>query len=191
MRPVQLVENERVVAYPVVQSKLTDEYTRRALSFLERNQKRPFFLYLPHAMPHKPLAASEEFYTPETREDLYADVIRELDWSVGRILRRISELNLRIERAVHLRLRQRPLVWGQLGRAARHEVDILGRGHSRAPDGPVAGQDPRGYGLGGDMWRNRHIPDAVPPRPKFQAVKLVNPHSVNELPEFWLLKCSH
>jgi len=94
MRPVQLVENERVVAYPVVQSKLTDEYTRRALSFLERNQKRPFFLYLPHAMPHKPLAASEEFYTPETREDLYADVIRELDWSVGRILRRISELNL-------------------------------------------------------------------------------------------------
>ena len=94
MRPVQLVENERVLEYPLVQSKLTSEYTRRALGFLERNLKRPFFLYLPHAMPHKPLAASEEFYTPETREDLYADVMAELDWSVGRILRRISELGL-------------------------------------------------------------------------------------------------
>jgi len=94
MRPVQLVENERVAEYPVVQSKLTGEYTRRALGFLERNQKRPFFLYLPHAMPHKPLAASEEFYTPETREDLYADVMGELDWSVGRILRKLSELGL-------------------------------------------------------------------------------------------------
>lgn len=45
-------------------------------------------------MPHKPLAASEEFYTPHTPADLYADVIRELDWSVGRILAKIKELGL-------------------------------------------------------------------------------------------------
>ncbi len=94
MRPVQLVENERVVEYPVVQSKLTKEYTQRALAFIERNRERPFFLYLPHAMPHKPLAASDAFYTPDTPEDLYSDAVRELDWSVGRILSRLRELRL-------------------------------------------------------------------------------------------------
>ena len=96
MRPVQLVENERVVEYPVVQATLTQRYTARAVDFIERNarEERPFFLYLPHAMPHKPLAPSEDFYTPDTPEDLYADVIRELDWSVGEILGKIRELGI-------------------------------------------------------------------------------------------------
>jgi uncharacterized sulfatase len=51
-------------------------------------------VYLPHAMPHKPLAASEDFYTPETPDDLYADAIRELDWSVGEINKKLKELGL-------------------------------------------------------------------------------------------------
>jgi uncharacterized sulfatase len=94
MRPVQLVENESVVEYPVIQAKLTKEYTRRSVEFIERNRERPFFLYLPHAMPHKPLAASDDFYTPQTPGDLYSDAVRELDWSVGRILGRLRELGL-------------------------------------------------------------------------------------------------
>ena len=96
MRPVQLVENEEVVEYPVVQATLTRRYTHRALDFIERSHRRdrPFFLYLPHAMPHKPLAASDAFYTPETPDDLYADVIRELDWSVGQILDKVKALGI-------------------------------------------------------------------------------------------------
>jgi len=96
MRPVQLVENERVVEYPVVQATLTKRYTERALKFIRKQVEadRPFFLYLAHAMPHKPLAASEDFYTPETRGDLYGDVIRELDWSVGEILRSLEQLGI-------------------------------------------------------------------------------------------------
>jgi uncharacterized sulfatase len=94
MRPVQLVHNEKVAAYPVVQGLLTRDYAQRALRFIEQNRERPFFLYLPHAMPHKPLAASEDFYTPQTPADLYADVIAELDWSVGRILARLKQLGL-------------------------------------------------------------------------------------------------
>ncbi len=96
MRPVQLVENEKVVEYPVVQATLTRRYTKRAIDFIERSVKadRPFFLYLPHAMPHKPLAPSEDFYTPETPDDLYADVIRELDWSVGQILAKLTQLGV-------------------------------------------------------------------------------------------------
>jgi arylsulfatase A-like enzyme len=96
MRPVQLIENEKVVEYPVIQATLTKRYTQRALDFIERcsGENRPFFLYLPHAMPHKPLAASEDFYTPDTPDDLYADVIRELDFSVGRILEKLKKLGL-------------------------------------------------------------------------------------------------
>ena len=94
MRPVQLVEDDRVVEYPVIQGALTKRYTERALRFIESNRDEPFFLYLPHAMPHKPLAASEEFYTPDTPNDLYADVMRELDWSVGQILAKLKELDL-------------------------------------------------------------------------------------------------
>jgi len=94
MRPVQLVEDDRVVEYPVAQGTLTKRYTERALRFIESKRDEPFFLYLPHAMPHKPLAASEEFYTPDTPDDLYADVIHELDWSVGQILAKLQELNL-------------------------------------------------------------------------------------------------
>ncbi|MDG1897703.1 MAG: sulfatase [Fuerstiella sp.] len=94
MFPVQLVHNENVVEYPVVQASLTQRYTQQAVDFIRTNKDRPFFLYLPHAMPHKPLAVSDEFYTPETRDNLYADVIAELDANVGRILDEVSDLGI-------------------------------------------------------------------------------------------------
>ena len=93
MRPVQVIDGEEIVEYPVLQATLTQRYTNRSLEFIERNQDRPFFLYLAHAMPHKPLAASEEFYK-KTETGLYGDVIAELDWSVGKILGKLKELNL-------------------------------------------------------------------------------------------------
>ncbi len=93
MRPVELLEDEKVVEYPVVQCTLTKRYTERALEFLENNRDRPFFLYLPHAMPHKPLAPSEAFYK-KTGTGLYGDVIAELDWSVGQVLDKIEKLGL-------------------------------------------------------------------------------------------------
>jgi len=87
MRPVQLVHNESVVQYPVPQVNLTRDYTRRAIDFIAANKSRPFFLYLPHTMPHKPLAASEDFYKPGgTSKDLYASVVRELDHHAGELL---------------------------------------------------------------------------------------------------------
>jgi uncharacterized sulfatase len=94
MRPVQIIENMDTVEYPVDQTLLTKKYTEQAIDFIERNKKQPFFLHLCHAMPHKPLAASKKFYTPETPDDLYTDVIRELDWSVGAVMTKLKELNL-------------------------------------------------------------------------------------------------
>jgi arylsulfatase A-like enzyme len=94
MRPVQIIENMDTVEYPVDQSLLTQKYTAQALDFITRNKDNPFFLHLCHAMPHKPLAASEGFYTPETKNDLYDDVMRELDWSVGQVVKKLKELGI-------------------------------------------------------------------------------------------------
>jgi arylsulfatase A-like enzyme len=93
MRPVRLLDGEAEVEYPVVQATLTRRYTERALRFIDQNHARPFFLYLAHAMPHKPLACSEAFYK-KSATGLYGDVLAELDWSVGRVLARLRELEI-------------------------------------------------------------------------------------------------
>jgi uncharacterized sulfatase len=94
MRPVQIIENLDTIEYPVDQRNLTKNYTEKAIEFINRNKREPFFLHLCHAMPHKPLAASERFYTPETPNDLYDDVIKELDWSVGEIMNTLKKLEI-------------------------------------------------------------------------------------------------
>jgi uncharacterized sulfatase len=93
MRPVQLIDGEEVVEYPVVQATLTKRYTDRALKFIDKHKDQPFFFYFAHAMPHKPLAASEKYYQ-KSGNGLYGDVIEELDASVGRVLAKLKELKL-------------------------------------------------------------------------------------------------
>ena len=93
MRPVQVLEADRRVEYPVVQATLTKRYTARALDFMERNKARPFLLYFAQAMPHKPLAASEDFYK-KSGAGLYGDAVAELDWSVGEVLAKLKSLGL-------------------------------------------------------------------------------------------------
>jgi uncharacterized sulfatase len=85
MRPVQVVEGTQVAEYPVVQATLTKRYTDRAADFIRRSAQKPFFLYFAQAMPHKPLAASEEYYR-KSGSGLYGDALQELDASVGAVL---------------------------------------------------------------------------------------------------------
>ncbi|MGL5111801.1 MAG: sulfatase-like hydrolase/transferase [Flavobacterium sp.] len=94
MRPVQLVENRRIVRTNVDQRQLTQDYTAKALDFIDHNQNEPFFLYLAHAMPHKPLAASSGFFTDGNSKELYESVIKELDWSTGEIINKLKKLSL-------------------------------------------------------------------------------------------------
>lgn len=75
------------------QSRLTEMYTREALGFIDRNAARPFFLYLPHAMVHTPIAAGEAF-RGRSRRGPYGDVVMELDASTGRILDRLRRHGL-------------------------------------------------------------------------------------------------
>ena len=75
---------------PEEQTRLTTDYTNRAVNFINRHKDKPFFLYLAHSMPHVPLFVSKENYN-KTKEGLYADVMWEIDWSVGQILESLKE----------------------------------------------------------------------------------------------------
>ncbi|NCG26196.1 MAG: sulfatase-like hydrolase/transferase, partial [Verrucomicrobiales bacterium] len=72
------------------QTTLTKRYTEEAVKFISENKDSPFFLYLPHTMPHIPLFASEQF-KGKSKRGLYGDTIEEIDWSVGQILKSIKE----------------------------------------------------------------------------------------------------
>jgi arylsulfatase A len=90
---VPLMRNTEIVERPADQNTLTQKYTDEAVRFIRENQKRPFFLYLPHSMPHIPLFASEK-YRGKSKRGLYGDVVEELDGSVGRILDTLRDLKL-------------------------------------------------------------------------------------------------
>ncbi|NQU20436.1 MAG: sulfatase [Candidatus Nealsonbacteria bacterium] len=88
-----LMRDEEIVEHPADQTTLTKRYTEEGVKFIRANKDGPFFLYLPHTMPHVPLFASEKFKDTSAR-GLYGDVIEEIDWSVGQILDTLRELDL-------------------------------------------------------------------------------------------------
>lgn len=88
-----LYEGEKVVELDPDQSQFTRRFTERAVSFIERNRDRPFFLYLPHVMPHVPIFASERF-KGKSQRGLYGDVVEELDWGIGEIMSALRRLGL-------------------------------------------------------------------------------------------------
>jgi len=75
------------------QTQLTRRYTEEAQKFITDNKSKPFFLYLAHTFPHTPLFASDHFKGKSTR-GIYGDVVEELDWSVGQILKTLKDQGL-------------------------------------------------------------------------------------------------
>ena len=90
---IPLMRNEKVIEQPVVQNTLTQRYTVEATNFIKENSSKPFFLYYAHTMPHFPISASDLF-VGKTANGLYGDVIEEIDWSVGEIIKALEELNI-------------------------------------------------------------------------------------------------
>ena len=104
--PLPLLEGEEVVELDPDADFFTKRFTERAVKFIEQNKDEPFFLYVPHPIPHRPCHMSAPFMkdVPEaarqalakekklgttdyaTRDKLYFDCIKEIDWSVGEIL---------------------------------------------------------------------------------------------------------
>jgi len=83
--PLPLIEGDRVVETNPDISQLTTRYTERAVHFIDAHRSQPFFLYVPHTMPHVPLGVSKRFRGKSSRGQ-FGDVIEEVDWSVGQIL---------------------------------------------------------------------------------------------------------
>ena len=85
-----LYDGNEIVEFNTDQSRLTTSYTERSVEFIRKNRRRPFLLYLAHSMPHVPLAVSDKF-KGRSEQGLYGDVMMELDWSVGEILKTLRE----------------------------------------------------------------------------------------------------
>jgi len=90
MESVVYMRGNEVESYKVKQQYITKTYTKEAQKFITKNKDNSFFLYIAHSMPHVPLYASEEFIGTSKR-GLYGDVVQELDWSVGQILKSLRE----------------------------------------------------------------------------------------------------
>ena len=88
-----LYRNENALKEIIDQSNLTKDITTESINFIEKNKDNPFFLYIAHPQPHVPLFVSEDF-EDLTGNGLYADVITEIDYSVGRVLDKIEEIGL-------------------------------------------------------------------------------------------------
>ena len=91
--PLPLMRNEQVIEAPVDQNTITKRYTKEVIKFIEKNKTRPFFVYLPHAMTHNPLYASEGF-RGKSANGIYGDAVEELDWSTGQILNYLRDNKL-------------------------------------------------------------------------------------------------
>ena len=75
---------------PIVpQSLFTRRYTEEAVRLIRENRNTPFFIYLAHNMPHVPIFASPRF-TGKSANGVYGDVIEEIDWSVGEIVKALE-----------------------------------------------------------------------------------------------------
>jgi arylsulfatase len=65
-------------------------YTDRAVKFIHKNRNNPFFLYVAHSMVHTPLAVSDRF-KGKSKQGRFGDVMMEVDWSVGEIVKALRE----------------------------------------------------------------------------------------------------
>ncbi len=91
--PLPLLRMEKVIEEEPDQRLITQRYTREAIAFIERNKARPFFLYLPHTMPHWPQYSSERF-AGKSANGKWGDAAEEIDWSTGEILKALKANDL-------------------------------------------------------------------------------------------------
>jgi len=87
---VPLMRGKYIIERPAVQTTLIERYTDEAVEFIGKNKDKPFFLYLPHTMPHIPLFVSDEFYIEDVKK-AYKATIEQIDSSVGRVLDALKE----------------------------------------------------------------------------------------------------
>ena len=88
-----LYEDTEIVELPVDQRTVTRRYTQKAIDFVAANKDKPFFVYLPHSMPHIPLYVPDEVRDPDPK-NAYINTIEHIDSEVGRLLDTLDKLQL-------------------------------------------------------------------------------------------------
>ena len=88
-------EGDQIIGYNTNQAHFTRDMTKRAIGFIRKAHKEgaPFFVYVPHPMPHTPIYCSAEFRN-SCEQGLYGDVIQEIDAGLGRIMATLEELQI-------------------------------------------------------------------------------------------------
>ncbi len=88
-----------------------DDFTERAMAYIEKHQDEPFFVYLPYNTPHSPMQVPDRWWNkfkdmklppdhpklqPKYLEHARAAfaMCENIDWNVGRLLAKLDELNL-------------------------------------------------------------------------------------------------
>ncbi len=90
---VPLMRDEEVIERPADQRTITRRYTEEAVKFIREHRDGSFFLYLAHNLPHIPLFRGEAFKGVSAR-GIYGDVVEEVDWSVGQVVRALEEAGI-------------------------------------------------------------------------------------------------
>ena len=89
-----------------------DDFTNKAMAFMEKHKEEPFLVYLPYNTPHSPMQVPDEYWKRFEKKELkmrHRDPGKEkeqhlrcalamcenIDWNVGRVLDKLDELKLR------------------------------------------------------------------------------------------------
>ena len=94
--PLPVMSQDQAVAHVedgVDQSLLAEVFTDKAIAFIKKNQKKPFFCYIPHAHVHKPRYARPE-YLKRAEGNVDRAHVEEIDDSIGRVLHTLKDLKL-------------------------------------------------------------------------------------------------
>ncbi len=126
-----LMRNLDVIEEPANLDTLTQRYTAMASDFIARSKGGPFFLYMAHSFPHLPLPGSLQF-GGRSFQGAYGDVVQEIDWSVGQVLRSLQANGLDSNTLVLFSSDHGPWFQGSPGRLRGRKGDTF-EGGVRVP----------------------------------------------------------
>jgi len=90
---------------------IIDDFTNRAMDFIEEKKDEPFFVYLPYCTPHSPMQVPDSYWgkfeendlplraRSDQKEDLPHSraalaMCENIDWNVGRLMQKLKDLEL-------------------------------------------------------------------------------------------------
>jgi arylsulfatase A-like enzyme len=90
---------------------VVNDFTDKAMNFIEENKDKPFFVYLPYNTPHSPMQVPDHFWDKFKDKELKMHnrepkkessthlkaalaMCENIDWNVGRLLKKLDDLQL-------------------------------------------------------------------------------------------------